>query len=96
MFVGSLGESSGVSSIHLADISLLSCSDCSNPTVQENLPMETSFGWSERTWVGDTPSHNLNHQGSRGTWVAQSVKGPTLDFGSGHYLVVGGFDQAPC
>ena len=29
-----------------------------------------------------------------GAWVAQSVKGPTLDFGSGHDLTVCGFD--PC
>ena len=27
----------------------------------------------------------------RGTWVAQSVKHPTLDFGSGHDLMVHGF-----
>ena len=28
---------------------------------------------------------------SWGAWVAQSVKGLTLDFGSGHHLTVGGF-----
>ena len=32
--------------------------------------------------------------GSRGTWVAGSVKRPTLDFGSGHDLTVRGFE--PC
>ena len=30
---------------------------------------------------------NLN-KNLRGTWVAQLVKGPTLDFGSGHDLMV--------
>ena len=29
---------------------------------------------------------------SRGTWVAQSVKRPTLGFGSGHDLTVCGFE----
>ena len=29
---------------------------------------------------------------SRGTWVAQSVKRPTLDFGSGHDLAVHEFE----
>ena len=34
----------------------------------------------------------------RGTWVAQSVGCPTLDFGSGHDLTVRGFELhvGPC
>ena len=30
--------------------------------------------------------------GSRGTWVAQSLKHPTLDFGSGHDLTFHGIE----
>lgn len=37
MFLGSLGETWGVSTVHLADILLVSCLNCSNPTVWENL-----------------------------------------------------------
>ena len=34
----------------------------------------------------------LRMLGPRGTWVAQSVKRPTLDFGSGHDLMVCEFE----
>ena len=39
----------------------------------------------ERTWIEE------KEDSSWGTWVAQSVKWPTLDFGSGHDLLVSGF-----
>ena len=32
-----------------------------------------------------------NNNNNKGAWVAQSVKGPTLDFDSGHDLTVHGF-----
>ena len=32
--------------------------------------------------------HSRDQKGSRGSWVAQSVERPTLDFGSGHDLRV--------
>ena len=34
----------------------------------------------------------FKEQKSRGAWVVRSVKRPTLGFGSGHDLVVGGFE----
>ena len=37
---------------------------------------------------------HLENSSSGGTWVAQSVKRPTLDFSSGHDLTVRGFE--PC
>ena len=33
--------------------------------------------------------------GAGGAWVAQSVRRPTLDFGSGHDLTVRGFEPEP-
>ena len=41
------------------------------------------------SWLYET---NIKH--NRGTWVAHLVKCPTLDFGSGHHLMVHGFK--PC
>ena len=39
-------------------------------------------------------SHNLRYKDCGGAWVAQSVERPTLDFGSGHDLMVRGME--PC
>ena len=39
---------------------------------------------------GSALSHDIEH-GTQGTYVAQSVKGPTLGFCSGHDLEVVGF-----
>ena len=38
------------------------------------------------------PNPDYNYTQSRGTWVAQSVKPPALDFGSGHDLTVPEFE----
>ena len=36
------------------------------------------------------PQHTFQKQKARGAWVAQSAKGLTLDFGSGHDIMVHG------
>ena len=46
---------------------------------------------SQKNYVGEKKKSLfvvLKYTENRGTWGAQSVKHPTLDFGSGHYLVV--------
>ena len=47
-----------------------------------------------KNWKENGKKEGLKEEARRGTWVAQSVKHPTLDFGSGHDLRV--HETEPC
>ena len=45
-----------------------------------------------KNWKENGKKEGLKEEARRGTWVAQSVKHPTLGFSSGHDLTVSGLE----